>query len=83
MKLRTLCAALVLFGTTAAAAQTLPSWAAPSDAPTAPAPESELGPGPPPPPPPPPPVPIDGGLGLLALAGAGYAAHKLRKQRED
>ena len=26
-------------------------------------------------------VPIDGGLGLLALAGAGYAARRLRKRR--
>lgn len=29
----------------------------------------------------PPPVPVDGGLSLLALAGAGYAARRLRKRR--
>lgn len=34
---------------------------------------------PPDPPGTPNPVPLDGGLGLLALAGAGYAARKLRK----
>ena len=28
-----------------------------------------------------PPVPIDGGLSLLALAGAGYAAKRLRARR--
>ena len=27
------------------------------------------------------PVPLDGGLSLLALAGAGYAAKRLRKRR--
>ncbi|HEX9953530.1 MAG TPA: hypothetical protein VGB53_17330 [Rubricoccaceae bacterium] len=36
---------------------------------------------PPPPPPDAPPVPLDGGLSLLALAGAGYAARKLRARR--
>jgi hypothetical protein len=36
---------------------------------------------PPPPPPDAPPVPIDGGLSLLALAGAGYAAKRLRARR--
>lgn len=34
------------------------------------------------PPTPPPPVPVDGGLGLLALAGAGFAARKLRKKND-
>jgi hypothetical protein len=33
------------------------------------------------PPPTAPPVPVDGGLGLLAVAGAGYAARRLRAQR--
>lgn len=28
-------------------------------------------------------VPIDGGLGLLLVAGAGYAAHRLRKGKDD
>ena len=28
-------------------------------------------------------VPIDGGLGLLLVAGAGYAAHRLRKKEDD
>jgi len=28
----------------------------------------------------PPIVPVDGGLALLALAGAGYAAHRLRRR---
>lgn len=36
---------------------------------------------PPPPPPDAPPVPIDGGLSLLAIAGAGYAAKRLRARR--
>ena len=41
--------------------------------------------------PPPPPfddgdisqVPVDGGLGFLILAGAGYAAHKLRRRDDE
>ena len=36
---------------------------------------------PPGPPPDAPPVPLDGGLSLLAIAGAGYAAKKLRARR--
>ena len=28
-------------------------------------------------------VPVDGGLSLLALAGAGYAAHKLRRRDDE
>ncbi|MEL6444727.1 MAG: hypothetical protein AAF089_11635 [Bacteroidota bacterium] len=57
-------------------AQSLPDWAAPSETP---APEAfeetpnEATPNPPE-------VPIDGGLGLLALAGAGFAARRLRQQ---
>lgn len=85
MTLRTLCAAVALLLGTSVVAQSVPDWAkssAPAPAATDAA-EDVRGPGPPPPPPPPPPVPIDGGLGLLALAGAGYAAHKLRKQRES
>ncbi|HIG74304.1 MAG TPA: hypothetical protein EYQ24_06930 [Bacteroidetes bacterium] len=67
-----------------ALAQSMPDWAEAPPSVLAPTPEPQLGPGPPPPPPPPPPpVPIDGGLGILALAGAGYAAHRLRRQREE
>ena len=73
---------LVLFVAAAAvsapvSAQSLPDWAAPS----APASRSSA----PPPAPgggggaPPQQVPIDGGLALLAIAGAGYAARKLRQ----
>lgn len=66
-------------------AQNLPSWA------TSPPPPAERGDGLADPspdsgpilPPPPPPVPIDGGLGLLAVAGAAYAAHRLRRRTED
>ena len=29
------------------------------------------------------PIPVDGGLSLLALAGAGYAARKLRQSSDD
>lgn len=80
----TLAAALVAFAAAPLAAQSVPDWAKSSaDAPAATdVSEDVRGPGPPPPPPPPPPVPIDGGLGLLALAGAGYAAHKLRRKPE-
>ena len=42
----------------------------------------EVQPHAPPPPPPADPVPVDGGLSLLVLAGAGYAAHKLRRREE-
>jgi hypothetical protein len=63
-----------------AGAQSLPEWAAPSGGEE----PSNLGGGPcgpaPCPPPPPPPVPVDGGIGLLAIAGAGLAAHHLRKR---
>ncbi|MEM6326560.1 MAG: hypothetical protein AAF791_05525 [Bacteroidota bacterium] len=86
MLFRTLCATLFLFGATAVAAQQVPSWAesgSTAETSEAPVAEERMGPGPPPPPPPPPGVPIDGGLGLLALAGAGYAAHRLRRRRED
>ncbi|HEX8299294.1 MAG TPA: hypothetical protein VF594_09065 [Rubricoccaceae bacterium] len=38
---------------------------------------------PPCPPPDAPPVPVDGGLSLLALAGAGYAARRLRRARAE
>jgi hypothetical protein len=82
MMVRSVClaAALAAFGfATVATAQSLPSWAAPSPSD---APAENMGPGAPPPPPPPPPVPIDGGLSLLALAGAGYAARRLRGRRE-
>lgn len=65
-------------------AQQVPDWAAPSsDNPYESAPpsvEAVNGPGLPGTPTA---VPIDGGLGLLALAGAGYAAKKLRDRRED
>ena len=63
---------------TPANADDLPSWAAPqaADAPVA---EAAAAP-PPPPPAAPAPVPLDGGLALLALAGAGYAAKRLRAE---
>jgi hypothetical protein len=32
---------------------------------------------------PPPEIPVDGGLSLLALAGAGYAARKLRQSSDE
>ena len=79
-------AALLLFAAAPlAAAQVMPSWAepVPIDAPAEVPSEDLRGPGPPPPPPPPPPVPVDGGLGLLALAGVGYAAHRLRRRDSD
>lgn len=58
-----------------AAAQEMPAWAAPQELPD----------DPPPPPAPDLPdnpvlVPVDGGLALLALAGAGYAARRLRRR---
>jgi hypothetical protein len=34
-------------------------------------------------PPEPDPIPVDGGLSLLALAGAGYAARKLRQSSDE
>ena len=43
----------------------------------------EIQPHAPPPPPAPDPVPVDGGLSLLVLAGAGYAAHKLRRRDDE
>ena len=60
--------------------QDLPDWATPSSANPydAPAVEAVDGPGLPSAPAP---VPLDGGLGLLALAGAGYAAKKLRDRQ--
>lgn len=63
-------------------AQEMPSWAAPSnDGGFAVRSDSDP-PGafdPPELPTDPPPVPVDGGLALLALAGAGYAARRLRR----
>ena len=64
-------------------AQQIPDWAAPSPSNPYEASEStaaSTGPGVPTEPTP---VPLDGGLGLLALAGAGYAAKKLRDRRAD
>ena len=62
-----------------AAGQSVPSWAEPSASPPA----SARVPGGPPGVPgggaAPVQTPVDGGLGLLALAGAGYAARRLRK----
>ena len=85
MPIRTLLAAIVFLGATVVSAQQVPEWASsPPEAESTTEPRDiRRGPGPPPPPPPPPPVPIDGGLGLLALAGAGYAAHRLRGRRDD
>jgi hypothetical protein len=79
---RSLCALALLALSPLAGAQDLPSWAT-----APPAPADEVDGGSPPAedagpvlPPPPPPVPVDGGLALLALAGAGYAAHRLRRR---
>lgn len=67
-----------------ALSQEVPDWAAPSAQnpyeSNGPAVEAVDGPGLPGTPTP---VPLDGGLGLLALAGAGYAAKKLRDRRQD
>jgi len=62
-----------------AAAQSVPSWASPiGGADSAPDPTPPMM-APPNAPGTPTQVPVDGGLGLLALAGAGYAARRLRK----
>lgn len=64
-------------------ASTVPDWAdsqLPEDPRAAEAPQESFSP--PDPPADPPPVPIDGGLGLLALAGAGFAANKLRNRKK-
>ena len=74
--LRLLAASALLLAPAMLSAQSLPDWAAPAGPPTPSSSEMAV---PPPPPPPPPPVPVDGGLTLLALAGAGYAASKLRR----
>lgn len=66
----------------AEASQNLPDWAAPSAEAVAPAPDASFA-LPPNPPAPPAPVPLDGGLTLLALAGAGYAAKRLKDRRAD
>ena len=60
----------------------VPDWAAPSSANPYDAPSVAAvdGPGIPSAPAP---VPLDGGLSLLALAGAGYAAKKLRDRQPD
>ena len=87
---RALLAALVLLAAPAAGAQglpqSLPDWLQPQSAqgPDDPPgfPGTPGGPqGPPGFPSAPEPVPIDGGLSLLALAGAGYAVHRLRGRR--
>ena len=76
MRLLALCLAAAAL-TVPASAQSLPDWAAPAT----PQAQAQM-----PPPPPgggtgtaPTQVPLDGGLALLALAGAGYAARKLRQ----
>ena len=61
-----------------ASAQTLPSWAAPPEAAGPSSALSSAGDDPPAPPGRPTPVPLDGGAALLALAGAAYAARRLR-----
>ena len=79
--MRTALLTLVLMWTGSVSAQSLPDWAAPSG-PTPSQTQAQ------PPPPPgggpggaaPAQVPLDGGLTLLALAGAGYAARKLRQR---
>ncbi|MEM6784600.1 MAG: hypothetical protein AAF624_12800 [Bacteroidota bacterium] len=76
--LRLTALAVVLLFSLPATAQSVPDWAAPSAAPApeAPAPTEAV----PTLPGNPTQVPIDGGLGLLALAGAGYAARKLKQR---
>jgi hypothetical protein len=88
VNLRTLGVALGLALPLGTAAQTnvqpLPDWLAPQAAEAPPPMEAPM-----PGEPPmggdnccdPPPAPVDGGLSLLALAGAGYAAHRLRRRR--
>jgi len=58
----------------------LPSWAEPGNSKQAVPPPDNT---PNAPPPGGEPVPVDGGLGLLALAGAGYAVSRLRKNGGD
>ena len=74
---------LVLAAAAAPAAQTLPDWGAPLESspnpPVAEGPTSNLGPPGTPGTQPPTQVPLDGGLGLLAIAGAAYAARRLRQ----
>ncbi|PAP77484.1 PID-CTERM protein-sorting domain-containing protein [Rubrivirga marina] len=79
----------VVLGLSSAAAQSVPSWAAPSPPAPPATPTQYPGGAPPPAGPPAPPgtptqypatVPIDGGLGLLALAGGAYAVSKLRRR---
>lgn len=72
-----LLALAALLAAPALSAQSLPDWAAPSLPTHSDAPPPSLVPDPPGPPAG---VPIDGGLGLLALAGAGFAAHRLRRR---
>ena len=71
------------------ASQSVPSWAAPerqspetSEAVSRSMPGSRT-PGEKSPQDPAPAVPVDGGLLLLALAGAGYGAHRLRGSRTE
>lgn len=72
--------ALALTGSaTAGLAQSIPSWARPSEPPAPVHMDPGDGPGTPDDPGPPE-VPIDGGLGLLAAAGAAYAARRLRNR---
>lgn len=63
--------------TAPAGAQSLPAWAAPSEA--APLPSSPPVEAVPTLPSQPTQVPIDGGVGLLLLVGVSYAARKLRR----
>ena len=79
--MRVLSLLAVLAAMAPAAAQSVPSWAAPSDAPpvSATVPGPDDGPGTPGDPGPAE-VPLDGGLGLLALAGGAYAARRLRRR---
>lgn len=70
-------ALLVAPAALAAGPGSTPDWASPQAAPARSA-GAEAVMAPPTPPPAPQPVPVDGGLTLLAIAGAGYAAKKLR-----
>lgn len=78
MRALLLTSALAALASAPSSAQSLPEWAA-----SGPAPAAQANVAPPSPPfggGAPEKVPVDGGLGLLALAGAGYAARRLRRR---
>ncbi len=77
-------ALLLSIGSPQASDANLPNWAAPTEVPGLAAPDAPKVARLPPTPgggAPPAQVPVDGGLSLLALAGAGYAARRLRARQ--